>query len=553
MKQQLFAAGLLLALPAVPVEAARSLAPSPLVQYVRARAADVFGDPVLAARNYAAVLSALPDDGVTSLRTYRHALAAGDEALALRAATALDAKGVLPPDGAVLLLATALKRKDWADARKRIDRIQKEQVFAFLTPVMDAWLMVAMRQGDPVARLDAPGTHALAATYTAEHRALLLITTGRIEEGVAATRALSSTPGGGLGPLRIYAAASLAKAGQADRARDLLTGDDPVLEAARARLASGKRLIPASMTANDGIAQLLVRVAIDINRERVTPLALALSRIAAFLSPGNATASLATGELLSAAGRPDAALAALRNIPPDDLFAHSARVARLRILIAKGDTQLALDEALKIASAPGAIARDWSRLGEIYADLDRGQDAAAAYDRALALAESAKAPTDELWRLWLMRGSVLEQGGEWPVARAALQQALTLAPDEAVVLNYLGYAKLERREDMAEAQKLIERASTLRPDDASITDSLGWAYYLRGDVPKAVEVLERAAASEPDEPAINEHLGDAYWSAGRRYEARYSWRAALLQADDADGQRIRDKLENGLTGRTVSP
>jgi Flp pilus assembly protein TadD len=93
----------------------------------------------------------------------------------------------------------------------------------------------------------------------------------------------------------------------------------------------------------------------------------------------------------------------------------------------------------------------------------------------------------------------------------------------------------------------------LRPDDPAITDSLGWVYYLRGDVPKAIETLERAVAGEPSEPTINEHLGDAYWTAGRRYEARYAWQAALVYADKEDASRISRKLDTGLTPEVAAP
>ena len=112
---------------------------------------------------------------------------------------------------------------------------------------------------------------------------------------------------------------------------------------------------------------------------------------------------------------------------------------------------------------------------------------------------------------------------------------------------------MERRENLAEAEKLIERASALQPDDAAITDSLGWTYFLRGDVPKAIATLERAVAGQPAEPTINEHLGDAYWTAGRRYEARYAWRAALVYADDKVAARLRTKLDGGLSAESAAP
>ena len=93
---------------------------------------------------------------------------------------------------------------------------------------------------------------------------------------------------------------------------------------------------------------------------------------------------------------------------------------------------------------------DWTRLGDLYSALDRYEEAAAAYGEALALRPTRPDGQPE-WALWLLRGGALDQAGHWPQAKAALEAAYKLAPDQPVVLNYLGYAQLERRENMAEA------------------------------------------------------------------------------------------------------
>ena len=59
-------------------------------------------------------------------------------------------------------------------------------------------------------------------------------------------------------------------------------------------------------------------------------------------------------------------------------------------------------------------------------------------------------------------------------------------------------------------------------------------------------MLELAARGQPANATINEHLGDAYWSLGRRYEARYAWRAAAIVADAEDGPRIAAKIADGI-------
>jgi len=60
-------------------------------------------------------------------------------------------------------------------------------------------------------------------------------------------------------------------------------------------------------------------------------------------------------------------------------------------------------------------------------------------------------------------------------------------------------------------------------------------------------------AGQPQDPTINEHLGDAYWTVGRKYEARYAWKTAILFADDEDTNRLATKIDLGLTPELISP
>jgi Flp pilus assembly protein TadD len=68
-----------------------------------------------------------------------------------------------------------------------------------------------------------------------------------------------------------------------------------------------------------------------------------------------------------------------------------------------------------------------------------------------------------------------------------------------------------------------------------------------------VEVLSRAAKADPTQAEIREHLGDALYKAGNRFEARYSWSAALVTADDEVAKRVKAKIETGLTAATAAP
>ena len=128
-----------------------------------------------------------------------------------------------------------------------------------------------------------------------------------------------------------------------------------------------------------------------------------------------------------------------------------------------------------------------------------------------------------------------------------MRKALELSPDQAQVLNYLGYSFLELNENLDEALKLIERAVEVQPDSGAITDSLAWAYFRMGRYEDAVEPMERAATMEPVDPVVTDHLGDVYWAVGRKLEAQFQWRRALsYDPEEKDAARIRRKLEVGL-------
>ena len=65
--------------------------------------------------------------------------------------------------------------------------------------------------------------------------------------------------------------------------------------------------------------------------------------------------------------------------------------------------------------------------------------------------------------------------------------------------------------------------------------------------------LQTAAEKDPDQADIQEHLGDALYKAGRKYEARFAWNAALITADDEVAGRVKAKLSAGLNPANAAP
>src|SRR5205823_650632 len=74
----------------------------------------------------------------------------------------------------------------------------------------------------------------------------------------------------------------------------------------------------------------------------------------------------------------------------------------------------------------------------------------------------------ERWALFYSRGIALERSGQWKLSETDLLHALELKPDQALVLNYLGYSWIDRGENLDRGLKMIEKAVELRPEDGYI-------------------------------------------------------------------------------------
>lgn len=170
------------------------------------------------------------------------------------------------------------------------------------------------------------------------------------------------------------------------------------------------------------------------------------------------------------------------------------------------------------------------------------------YPESIGLLDTLIAETKPAeWQLHYARGRALERSGQWEKAEADLALALKLRPEEPELLNYLGYAWIDRGERLQEAMAMVEKAVAANPRSGAIVDSLGWAHYRLGNYKKAVEVLEEAVELEAGDPEINNHLGDAYWMVGRKDEAGFQWRRVLtLNPDDKIKLDAEKKLASGL-------
>ncbi len=492
--------------------------------YLLGRLADADNRLDDAARFYDEALKADPGDGTLQRRAFDTALAAGDEKLAVDLARGLEAAGAGDATTAMVRLADAVKRRDWT-AAAAVKGLPDTGYAAVVAPVTGAWIRVGRGDIDgALALVDPAKFGGIAQSYVTEHRAMILVAAKRYAEAAPLLVTMVGGEAKNVDRLRIAAAAALAA--HAPERRGAGARSRPAAPTRRCRQrrsgwrpARRRRRRPSRGRASPGWRRgspATWRARSRCRWRSPLPASPPSSR------PTLGETWLVTGDVLLRGGRATAALAAYDHVGARDPLAATAAVHRGLALADLGRDAEARQVFEAATKRTGAAADDWQRLGDLERKL--GNQAAAAavdYGQAIALAGDKAG-----WQLYFLRGSALEQAGDWARGEADLRTALKLAPDEPTVLNYLGYALLDRGQKLPEAQALIATAAKLRPDDGFIADSLGWAWYRTGDVARAVPQLERAVRLEPGDATINDHLGDAYWRAGRRLEARFRWRAA---------------------------
>ena len=430
-----------------------------------------------------------------------------------------------------------------------------DQGGALLDRMVHAWaLMGAGRATDSITAFEALSDIKGAEGIAQYHLALAKAFVGDFE----GAEALMARQQGAANLLGVQAHAQVLS--QLERnadAADMIAGlggaeNEPALVDLERRLNAGERLPFSAITSPaDGIAQVFLTFASALSAgEGADPLALIHARLAVWLAPDMGEARLMTAQLLQEAGQFDLAEQQFEALQQMGDMRPAAELARVDALVRAERMADAEKAARGLTEARPDLAPGWVALGDLLRQQDKWADAITAYDRALDILRKDGADDQAIWFPLYARGIALERSGQFERADADMEAALKIQPQQAPILNYLGYSWVDRNVNLDRGLKLIEQAVKLRPDDGYILDSLAWAYYRMGRYQDAVAPMEKAIATMSNDSLVNDHMGDIYWMAGRKREAEIQWRRALslwTETDtDTDRDRIRAKLEVGL-------
>lgn len=531
--------------------------PSLIGSYLAGRFARTEHEPERAAEFYKAALERDRDDAVLLEHTFQMELASGRFERAQEFAERLI---VIQPTNRMaqtLLALAAFKKQDYAKADAHITAAAEGPIGELTSSIARAWIKTAA--GDLQGALDiidTPKQAEWAQFYLYYHRGLIADIGGRFNEARSAFEKVFKQDNKTLRTALAYSH-SAANAGDTTVAKSILKehldrqqGEGhPLARDLRDKIAAGERVGLLIKKPEDGMAEVFYGLGEALTGEGGVNLGIVYLQLALFVQPDNAFALAALSNTYESLKKFQAANDTYDRIPRGTALQSSIDIRKAFNFNSLDKVDEANALLRSVAKTEPADLRPLEAIGNIMRARKRYDEAVDAYSKAISLVPKLE---KRHWAYFYSRGTCLERLKNWPAAEADLQKALSLYPDQPLVLNYLGYSWIDQGLNLTQGLGLIEKAVSLRPDDGYIVDSLGWAYFKMGDFKESVKYLERAVELRPDDPTLNDHLGDALWRVGRINEARFQWDQALsLKPEAEDIDKIKEKLEKGLPAAKV--
>ncbi|TMJ02785.1 MAG: tetratricopeptide repeat protein [Alphaproteobacteria bacterium] len=518
--------------------------------YLAARHASTERDSAASSAYYRAALRADSKNPVLLERAFLSVLVDGEIDEAVKLAERIVQNDKTQRVARLVLGVRALKQKQYQAARQHIAQSVRGPIADLTATLINAWTLQGTNDTktaiDNIDKLTGPEWYAI---FKDLHAGLILDVAGNRKEAGKRLERVYKLDANALRAVEAYgrwASRNLSReeALKIYEAFDKVLPQHPLITEAMDEIKADEKLSPLVDSPQAGAAEVLFGLGTSLGRQGGEDLALAYLQLAIYLTPRHPLALMSLADLYESMKKPVLALKLYQRVPADSPLKRNADIQMATNLDALERT----DEAKKtlqklIADRPEDLEAIMA-LGNILRVRKDFAECADAYSKGV---DTLKQPQKSNWLIFYFRGICYERSKQWPKAEADFKRALELSPEQAHVLNYLGYSWIDQGANLDEGMRMIRRAVEQRPDDGYIVDSLGWAYYRIQNYDEAVKQLERAVELKPEDPTINDHLGDAYWKVGRTLEATFQWAHARdLKPDPEDLNKIVEKLRTGL-------
>jgi len=474
----------------------------------------------------------------------------GNIAAAQHSADKLDLINVQTQLSNMVKVATQLHAREYGKAKRQINN--DRGINPLLDKIVVGWALAEEGNFEDAKLIfDDIGEGSSLAQFSQMQKASMLAAYGRYQSALSTIDNLELSSSRLSVDARVMKVQLLLKLNKKDEAAEYFSkffGEGTGSDALTLRSQIEKHLdapsIDSSLSLEAGISYAFYAIA-DILKDEADPnTSLLYVRLAQYLNANSQKAVLLAADLLEQMGQYDLAVAEYSKISSSSSYFLSSELGRVGALRAGGKTEAALEVLYFLSREFADNGIVHNSLGDFLRREERYSEAKSAYDKAIDIYREKNNIT---WLVLYARGITHERLEEWDKAESDFRNALRIKPDQANVLNYLGYSLIDRGEKLEEAMTMIEKAVSLQPESGYIVDSLAWGLFKLGKYETAIPHIEKAAELMPVDPIVTDHLGDLYWAVGRQLEAKFQWRRALsFDPELKDANRIREKLRVGL-------
>lgn len=113
------------------------------------------------------------------------------------------------------------------------------------------------------------------------------------------------------------------------------------------------------------------------------------------------------------------------------------------------------------------------------------------------------------------------------------EYALTVNPDNSLVLNNYAYYLAIRKEKLDKAEKMSKRSLELSPDNPNYLDTYAWILYQQKKY-KEAEAILKPIVDKKTSPVLLEHYGDILYRLNKPSEAVEYWKKAKEAGNTSD-------------------
>ena len=123
-----------------------------------------------------------------------------------------------------------------------------------------------------------------------------------------------------------------------------------------------------------------------------------------------------------------------------------------------------------------------------------------------------------------------------------LEKGIKCFPENADLLNWLGYTLADNDIRLDYALTLLKKAISIDSTNVYIWDSVAWAYYKLGENKKALESMKLVLECDIQDTAIRYHLGNIYWKLGKIDSAKENWKMAIEINNEEEAKVMAEEM-----------